>query len=199
MNTKPVWLLSAALLLSAAACQHTNPSASAPPAASAGSSQAGPAAAHTPGEGKESAHADDTSASGAAGAGTNPAQASEQAKPDVPAAEKDKAAPPKQTAKLYKLNPKSYDIVPIDSNTASKQVVLLTFDDGPKDHDMLESILTTLDKHKAKAIFFVNGYRVKQKPELLKLIFGPWPDDRQSFVGPHRSKKGKQGKSSAAN
>ena len=32
---------------------------------------------------------------------------------------------------------------------------------------VLTSLLDTLDKHKAKAIFFVNGYRVKQNPDLL--------------------------------
>jgi peptidoglycan/xylan/chitin deacetylase (PgdA/CDA1 family) len=57
---------------------------------------------------------------------------------------------------------------------------LLTFDDGPKDKDMLESLLGTLDKHKAKAIFFVNGYRVKQKPELIKLII-----DHGQTIGNH--------------
>jgi peptidoglycan/xylan/chitin deacetylase (PgdA/CDA1 family) len=31
-------------------------------------------------------------------------------------------------------------------------------------------LLAALEKHKAKAIFFVNGYRVEQNPELLKLI-----------------------------
>ncbi|MEX2416177.1 MAG: polysaccharide deacetylase family protein [Paenibacillaceae bacterium] len=52
----------------------------------------------------------------------------------------------------------------------NKNVVLLTFDDGPKDEEMLTTLLDILDKHEAKAIFFVNGYRIKQKPELLKLI-----------------------------
>jgi peptidoglycan/xylan/chitin deacetylase (PgdA/CDA1 family) len=62
----------------------------------------------------------------------------------------------------------------------NKKVVLLTFDDGPKDEQMLTSILDTLDKHDAKAIFFVNGYRVKQKPELLKLIH-----ERDQIIGNH--------------
>lgn len=79
------------------------------------------------------------------------------------------ATPEPKTVKIeYRLN-KNYDVVPIDPN-GNKKVVLLTFDDGPKEADLNEKLLATLDKHKAKAIFFVNGYRVKKKPELLKLI-----------------------------
>lgn len=81
-------------------------------------------------------------------------------------------------AKTYKLN-KNYDIVPIDPN-GNKKVALLTFDDGPKEKEMVESLLNTLDKHKAKAIFFVNGIRIKAKPELLKLIH-----ERGQTVGNH--------------
>ncbi|WP_025846423.1 polysaccharide deacetylase family protein [Paenibacillus ehimensis] len=73
-------------------------------------------------------------------------------------------------AKRYTMNPKTYDIVPIDPNGTPKKVVLLTFDDGPKDLEMNKALLDTLQKHKAKAIFFLNGYRVKQKPELVKLL-----------------------------
>jgi peptidoglycan/xylan/chitin deacetylase (PgdA/CDA1 family) len=62
----------------------------------------------------------------------------------------------------------------------NKKVVLLTFDDGPKEEQMLTSLLDILDKHEAKAIFFVNGYRVKQKPELLKLIH-----ERNQIIGNH--------------
>ncbi|OCT12503.1 xylanase deacetylase [Paenibacillus pectinilyticus] len=72
-------------------------------------------------------------------------------------------------AKTYHLN-KNYDIVPNDPN-GNKKVVLLTFDDGPKDQTMNQSLIDTLKKHKAKAIFFMNGYRIKQKPELVKLVF----------------------------
>lgn len=71
-------------------------------------------------------------------------------------------------APLYRMT-KAYRFVPIEESTTDK-VVLLTFDDGPKDETILTSMLDTLDKHGAKAIFFVNGYRVKQNPELLKLI-----------------------------
>ncbi len=41
-------------------------------------------------------------------------------------------------------------------------------------------LLDTLDKHQAKAIFFVNGYRVKANPELLKKI-----DERGQPIGNH--------------
>ncbi|MGO4349157.1 polysaccharide deacetylase family protein [Paenibacillus sp. MCAF9] len=79
---------------------------------------------------------------------------------------------------LYRMS-EAYRFVPIEENTSSK-VVLLTFDDGPKDETVLTSMLDTLDKHKAKAIFFVNGYRVKKNPNLLKLI-----DERGQTIGNH--------------
>nr|WP_164779529.1 polysaccharide deacetylase family protein [Paenibacillus kobensis] len=81
--------------------------------------------------------------------------------------------------KLYRMN-KVYRFVPIDKETTTDKVVLLTFDDGPKELEQLTSMLDTLDKHKAKAIFFVNGYRVKAHPELLKLIH-----ERGQTVGNH--------------
>jgi len=79
---------------------------------------------------------------------------------------------------LYRMS-EAYRFVPIEESTASK-VVLLTFDDGPKDEAVLTNMLDTLDKHKAKAIFFVNGYRVKKNPNLLKLI-----DERGQTIGNH--------------
>ncbi|WP_151734454.1 polysaccharide deacetylase family protein [Paenibacillus tengchongensis] len=79
---------------------------------------------------------------------------------------------------LYQMN-KNYDIVPIEDGT-EKKVVLLTFDDGPKDAAMINSLFDTLDKHQAKAIFFVNGYRVKENPDLLKLI-----QSRGGIIGNH--------------
>lgn len=81
--------------------------------------------------------------------------------------------------KLYRMN-KVYSFVPIDKTTTSGKVVLLTFDDGPKADKTVTSLLDTLDKHKAKAIFFVNGYRVKAHPELLKKIA-----DRGQTIGNH--------------
>ncbi|SEN23806.1 polysaccharide deacetylase family protein [Paenibacillus sp. OV219] len=81
--------------------------------------------------------------------------------------------------KLYQMN-KVYSFVPIDKTTTSNKVVLLTFDDGPKADKTVTALLDTLDKHKAKAIFFVNGYRVKAHPELLKKIA-----DRGQTIGNH--------------
>ena len=73
-----------------------------------------------------------------------------------------------------------YSFVPINKEATSGKVVLLTFDDGPKADKTLSSLLDTLDKHHAKAIFFVNGYRVKSHPELLKKIA-----DRGQTIGNH--------------
>ncbi|MBW7473479.1 polysaccharide deacetylase family protein [Paenibacillus oenotherae] len=84
----------------------------------------------------------------------------------------------KPKEKLYRMDA-AYRFKPINKDTPNK-VVLLTFDDGPKEDEMLTSMLDTLDKHKAKAIFFVNGYRVKQHPELLTKI-----SDRGQTVGNH--------------
>jgi peptidoglycan/xylan/chitin deacetylase (PgdA/CDA1 family) len=91
------------------------------------------------------------------------------------------SATPEPTAvvKTYRMN-KNYFIVPIDKEKTENKVVLLTFDDGPKDHGTLDPLLDILDKHHAKAIFFVNGYRVKANPDLLKLI-----DERGQIIGNH--------------
>ncbi|MGM1020590.1 MAG: polysaccharide deacetylase family protein [Bacillota bacterium] len=80
--------------------------------------------------------------------------------------------------KTYHLD-NAYNVVP-NQQGAEKKVVLLTFDDGPKEAIMINKIIDILDKHKAKAIFFVNGYRVKEHPELLKLIH-----DRGQPIGNH--------------
>ncbi|WP_149466364.1 polysaccharide deacetylase family protein [Paenibacillus antarcticus] len=95
--------------------------------------------------------------------------------PTTPKAETDEAAPIEMK---YHMN-KNYDIIPNDEETP-KKVVLLTFDDGPKEASMINSMIDTLDKHHAKAIFFVNGYRVKENPDLLKLIH-----DREQIIGNH--------------
>ncbi|BBI33167.1 polysaccharide deacetylase family protein [Cohnella abietis] len=81
--------------------------------------------------------------------------------------------------KTYRMN-KNYFIVPIDKEKTENKVVLLTFDDGPKAPETLDPLLDILDKHNARAIFFVNGYRVKANPELLKVI-----DDRKQIIGNH--------------
>ncbi len=81
-----------------------------------------------------------------------------------------KAPEPPATAKQdYRMNG-VYSIVPKEGEAVPKEIVLLTFDDGPKEAELLNRMLDTLDKHDAKAIFFVNGYRVKAQPELLKRI-----------------------------
>lgn len=103
--------------------------------------------------------------------------------PSSPAASEE-AAPSEspettEVKKTYRMN-KAYRIVPIDKETTASKVVLLTFDDGPKDSETLTPMLDTLDKHNAKAIFFVNGYRVKAHPELLKEI-----DNRKQVIGNH--------------
>lgn len=61
-----------------------------------------------------------------------------------------------------------------------KYVVLLTFDDGPKEEEQLDAMLDALDRHEAKAIFFVNGYRAEKNPDLVKRMY-----DRGHAVGNH--------------
>ncbi|WP_309118683.1 polysaccharide deacetylase family protein [Paenibacillus sp.] len=73
----------------------------------------------------------------------------------------------------------SYILRPKDESDP-KKVVLLTFDDGPKDEETLTSMLDTLERHRAKAIFFLNGYRAEKKPELVKLIH-----ERGQTIGNH--------------
>ncbi|MFC5531713.1 polysaccharide deacetylase family protein [Cohnella yongneupensis] len=90
------------------------------------------------------------------------------------------ASPEEQTVALTYRMTKAYRIVPIDKDKTPSKVALLTFDDGPKEEATLKPLLDTLDKHHAKAIFFVNGYRVKAHPELLKEI-----DERGQVIGNH--------------
>ncbi|MGG1515175.1 polysaccharide deacetylase family protein [Paenibacillus oryzisoli] len=85
---------------------------------------------------------------------------------------------PVEVPKTYHMN-KNYDIVPNDP-AGNKKVILLTFDDGPKELEMNQSLIDILHKHKAKAIFFMNGYRIKQKPELVKLVY-----DNGNYIGNH--------------
>ena len=47
----------------------------------------------------------------------------------------------------------------------NKPVVYLTFDDGPSADDVTDRILAVLDRHDAKATFFVTGGRVHANPE----------------------------------
>lgn len=83
-------------------------------------------------------------------------------------------------SKQYTLN-QNFDVVPLaPSGAAPRKVVLLTFDDGPKNRNTLTSLLDTLDRHGAKAIFFINGSRAQKNPELLKLIH-----ERKQTIGNH--------------
>jgi peptidoglycan/xylan/chitin deacetylase (PgdA/CDA1 family) len=57
--------------------------------------------------------------------------------------------------------------------------ILLTFDDGP-DPKTTPLILDSLDKHGAKAIFFIPGSRIERAPELVVEVIA-----RGHFVGNH--------------
>jgi peptidoglycan/xylan/chitin deacetylase (PgdA/CDA1 family) len=69
----------------------------------------------------------------------------------------------------FRLNHHNYYLQPVHE-LVYKKSVLLTFDDAPLSKKSLTSILNTLNKYKIKAIFFVNGYLVKNSPDLLKSI-----------------------------
>lgn len=58
----------------------------------------------------------------------------------------------------YYIN-KNFDVVPNDKK-ANKKVILLTIDDGPSKYSKV--IVATLLKHKAPAIFFINGMHNKK-------------------------------------
>ncbi|MFC4808459.1 polysaccharide deacetylase family protein [Paenibacillus sp. GCM10023250] len=137
--------------------------------AAAGGMKSGSGSAMTPNEG--------TSGGGHASAGkTNAGQPS----PAAAESASGEAKPAGQAVKkLYRMNA-VYSFAPIDKAAASAKVVLLTFDDGPKADKTVTALLDVLDKHNAKAIFFVNGYRVKSHPELLKKIA-----DRGQTIGNH--------------
>ena len=111
-----------------------------------------------------------------ADAGNEPIDEPDVNRPDD--AEEPVDVDPAPIEKTYYMN-SIYDIKPLDEDVEDK-VVLLTFDDGPKELDMITSLLDVLDQHDAKAIFFVNGYRVKAKPELLTMIH-----DRGHVIGNH--------------
>jgi len=57
--------------------------------------------------------------------------------------------------------------------------VVLTFDDGP-DPEHTREVLDTLDKHDAKATFFVIGHKAEKHPELVREIL-----ERGHTVGVH--------------
>jgi peptidoglycan/xylan/chitin deacetylase (PgdA/CDA1 family) len=95
-----------------------------------------------------------------------------------PLQEPDKETEAEATVKDYYMD-KNYILRPI-GDTGDKKVVLLTFDDGPKEEALLTAMLDTLDRYEAKAIFFINGYRAEKKPELVMLMY-----DRGQTIGNH--------------
>ncbi|WP_322905545.1 polysaccharide deacetylase family protein [Paenibacillus sp. SGZ-1009] len=181
-NKTVACMLLSLLMLSACSSPATN--SSAPAASSEQSTESGssPAATGTETSGTNTPAADDKATGNETTAvdstGTTDSSATGQTGNggENTAATTDNA----QVAYTYHMN-KSYNIVPNEESAATpKKVVLLTFDDGPKDKNMINSMMDTLDKHHAKAIFFVNGYRIKSHPELLKLIH-----DRGGVIGNH--------------
>ncbi|SMF87500.1 Peptidoglycan/xylan/chitin deacetylase, PgdA/CDA1 family [Paenibacillus uliginis N3/975] len=165
-------LLAASLLLSACGSKEENHHQ--PPKITAGDESTMNQSNETPNESQNTVEAPNKD--------PNPNEATTTDPTDKNEAETDKnQTKPKEQSPVqpqYHMN-KIYNIVPNDEVT-EKKVVLLTFDDGPKDKTMINNLIDTLDKHDAKAIFFVNGYRVKQNPELLKLIH-----DRGQIIGNH--------------
>jgi peptidoglycan/xylan/chitin deacetylase (PgdA/CDA1 family) len=69
---------------------------------------------------------------------------------------------------LYRMN-KLNELKPAERKD-EKKVVLITFDDAPYSKRTTPKILDVLDKHKVKALFFVNGYLIRQHPDLLRMI-----------------------------
>ncbi|MDQ1234757.1 peptidoglycan/xylan/chitin deacetylase (PgdA/CDA1 family) [Paenibacillus sp. SORGH_AS306] len=163
------WLLLSVIMLSA--CSNQAPaSTTETPAATTEQSTS-----NTPATTPESSETATTPAT--EGTTSTEATTPEQSSESTTAKDTEATAPAEYT---YHMN-KNYDIVPNEeSKETPKKVVLLTFDDGPKEKKMINSMMDTLDKHHAKAIFFVNGYRIKTHPELLKLIH-----DRGGIIGNH--------------
>jgi peptidoglycan/xylan/chitin deacetylase (PgdA/CDA1 family) len=162
-------LLTSSLLLGACASPTKSPAPadSASPSARNEMDKSGAAEQTSPSPGTDAAAGSEASAKGE----DNPAETGTDGK-SAPVTDE-------QPPKLYRMN-SAYNIVPIKEDGTEKKIVLLTFDDGPKDQALVDSLLHTLDKHKAKAIFFVNGYRVKEHPKLLKQIF-----ERGHMIGNH--------------
>ncbi|WP_046214999.1 polysaccharide deacetylase family protein [Paenibacillus wulumuqiensis] len=161
------WLLLSVLMLSACSNQTT--------AGDTGANQAPATPTVTTEQSAESGTTPQSTAKGTTATDSTEAKAQEGS--SKPAEDVKAEAPASYT---YHMN-KNYDIVPNkESDKTPKKVVLLTFDDGPKEAKMINSMMDTLDKHHARAIFYVNGSRVKQHPELLKLIH-----DRGGVIGNH--------------
>jgi peptidoglycan/xylan/chitin deacetylase (PgdA/CDA1 family) len=79
----------------------------------------------------------------------------------------------------FVVNPKNYMIKPVDEKSEDEKFVLLTFDDTPTAKST-NQILNILDKHQAKALFFVNGHYAEPQLELLKEI-----KNRGHLIGNH--------------
>ncbi|HZG55450.1 polysaccharide deacetylase family protein [Paenibacillus sp.] len=167
MNRNGWFAAATALALAVSAC---GPAASpgaetqTPPAAaeSTGTESPGAATPEAPAPEPESPGADET---------TEPAEEA------APQPENDPAPEPAVEKDYYMDG--NYVLRPKDE-AGDKKVVLLTFDDGPKEEAMLESMLDTLDRYEAKAIFFINGYRAEKQPELVRLLH-----DRGQTIGNH--------------
>jgi peptidoglycan/xylan/chitin deacetylase (PgdA/CDA1 family) len=86
---------------------------------------------------------------------------------------------PQAVEHVYKIHAATQTIVPVNPGQNSDKVVLLTFDDGPNE-GLNEKILATLDKHKAKAIFFMNGPQIESGKNLVKLVH-----NRGHMIGNH--------------
>lgn len=67
--------------------------------------------------------------------------------------------PPEQR---YEVSPSDYRIHSLDGD--SQKNVLLTFDDGPMG-ESTKQLLDVLDRHHAKSIWFVNGFRLAEKKQ----------------------------------
>ena len=52
-----------------------------------------------------------------------------------------------------------------------KPIVYLTFDDGPSGDGVTDELLDVLERHNARATFFVTGARVLANPEKIRLIY----------------------------
>lgn len=164
------WLLLSVIILSA--CSNTQTPAATTETPTTSTEQSSTTTTPATTESNEQATSTDTQ-------GTTSTQTTtpEQSSTTTTTEDSEAKAPAEYT---YHMN-KNYDIVPNEeSKETPKKVVLLTFDDGPKEKEMINSMIDTLDKHHAKAIFFVNGYRIKTHPELLKLIH-----DRGGIIGNH--------------
>lgn len=66
----------------------------------------------------------------------------------------------------YRIN-KNFDLIPNEKN-GEKKVVLITIDDGPSKNT--KNMVETLKKHKAQAIFFINGINHKKNPTEISFL-----------------------------